>query len=61
MQSNLSQQSKDILNALWQLKNNLSQILPKDLCEYIIELIAKDQAHEKLLEYSDKGEASSRA
>ena len=47
---NLSDKSKEIIDTLWQLKNNLSQILPNDLCEYIIELIAKDQAHQKLTE-----------
>ena len=47
---NLSDKSKEIIDTLWQLKNNLSQILPNDLAEYIIELIAKDQAHQKLLE-----------
>lgn len=47
---NLSDKSKEIIDTLWQLKNNLSQILPNDLAEYIIELIAKDQAHQKLTE-----------
>ena len=47
---NLSDKSKEIIDTLWQLKNNLSQILPNDLAEYIIELIAKDQAHQKLIE-----------
>ena len=47
---NLSDKSKEIINTLWQLKNNLSQILPDDLSEYIIELIVKDQAHQNLTE-----------
>ena len=46
---NLSNQSKEILEALWQLKSSLNQIIPNDLSEYIIDLIAKDQAHQKLL------------
>ena len=45
---NLSNQSKEILEALWQLKSSLNQIIPNDLSEYIIELIAKDQAKQKL-------------
>ena len=47
---NLSEQSKEIISALWQFKSTLSQIMPNDLAEYIIELIAKDQAHQKLTE-----------
>ena len=50
MQSNLSEQSKEIISALWQFKNTLDQIMPKDLAEYILDLIAKDQAHQKFLE-----------
>ena len=46
---NLSNKSKEILEALWQLKTSLSQIMPEDLCDYIVNLIAKDQAHEKYL------------
>ena len=45
----LSQQSEDIINSLWQFKPTLAQIVPNDLAEYIIDLIAKDQAHQKLL------------
>ena len=47
---NLSEQSKEIISALWQFKLTLSQIMPNDLAEYIVELIAKDQAHQKLTE-----------
>ena len=47
---NLSEQSKEIISALWQFKPTLSQIMPNDLAEYIVELIAKDQAHQKLTE-----------
>ena len=47
---NLSEQSKEIISALWQFKPTLSRIMPDDLAEYIIELIAKDQAHQKYLE-----------
>ena len=47
---NLSEQSKEIISALWELKRSLAQVLPKDLCEYIVDLVAKDQAHQKFLE-----------
>lgn len=47
---NLSEQSKDIINSLWQFQPKLAQIMPNDLAEYIVDLIAKDQAHQKLTE-----------
>lgn len=47
---NLSDKSKEILECLWQLRNTFNQVIPSDLTDYIIELIAKDQAHQKLLE-----------
>lgn len=50
MYNNLSNQSKELINSLWQFKATLNQIIPKDLTEYIVTLIAKDQAHQKLLE-----------
>ena len=45
----LSDKSKEILASLWQLDKSLKQVIPSDLTEYIIELIAKDQAHQKYL------------
>ena len=47
---NLSDKSKEILECLWQLDKSLKQIMPSDLAEYIVTLIAKDQAHQKLSE-----------
>ena len=47
---NLSEQSKEIIDKLWQLKTSLNQIMPNDLSEYIIKLISRDQAHQKLIE-----------
>lgn len=47
---NLSKESKEILNNKLQLKKSLSQILPKDLIDYMIELIALNQAHQRFLE-----------
>ena len=46
---NLSDKSKEILECLWQLRNTFNQVIPADLTDYIIDLIAKDQAHQKLL------------
>jgi hypothetical protein len=50
MNNRLSEQSKELISSLWQFKATLNQIIPKDLAEYIVTLIAKDQAHQKLLE-----------
>ena len=47
---NLSDQSKEILENKIALRKSLSQILPADVVEYIMKLIVKDQAHQKLLE-----------
>ena len=47
---NLSDKSKEILEALWQLRNTFNQVIPSDLTDYIIELIAKDQAHQKYIQ-----------
>ena len=49
---NLSEKSKEIIAALWQLRNTFNQVIPSDLTDYVIELIAKDQAHQKLTELS---------
>ena len=46
----LSDKSKEILHSLWQLRNTFNQVIPSDLTDYVIELIAKDQAHQKLIE-----------
>ena len=47
---NLSNQSKELIESTLQLRKSLLQLFPKDLVDYIIELIVKDQAHQKLLE-----------
>ena len=47
---NLSDQSKEILENKIALRKSLSQILPADVVEYIMQLIVRDQAHQKLTE-----------
>ena len=47
---NLSAESKEILNNRLKLRQSLSQMLPKDLIDYIMELIVKDLSHQKYLE-----------
>ena len=50
MRSNLTEQSKELLNSTFQLRKILSQVLAPDLVNHIVELIVKDEAHEKFLE-----------
>ena len=50
MRSNLTEQSKELLHSTFQLRRVLSQVLAPDLVDHIIELIVKDEAHEKFLE-----------
>ena len=46
---NLSDKSKELLECLWQLRNTFNQVIPADLTDYIVQLIVKDQAHQKFL------------
>lgn len=46
----LSNQTKEILDNKIQLRKLLSQVIPSDLIDYIMELIVKDQTHQKFLE-----------
>ena len=50
MRSNLTEQSKELLNSTFQLRKILSQVLAPDLVNHIMKLIVKDEAHEKFLE-----------
>ena len=52
MYNNLSNQSKELLDTRMKLRQSLSQILPKDLVDYIMELIVKDLSHQKFIELS---------
>ena len=47
---NLSEQSKEILENKIALRKSLSQIFPADIVDYILELIVRDQAHQKFLD-----------
>lgn len=47
---NLSNQSKEILDNKLKLRQSLNQIFPKDLVNYIMEVITKDLSHQKYLE-----------
>lgn len=50
MRSNLTEQSKELLHGTFQLRRVLSQVLAPDLVDHIIELVVRDEAHEKFLE-----------
>lgn len=47
---NLSEQSKEILENKLVLRKSLSQTIPADIVEYIMQLIVRDQTHQKLIE-----------
>jgi hypothetical protein len=47
--SELSNEAKEILKSKYSLQKTLLQVLPKDVVDYLIELIVADQAHEKFL------------
>lgn len=46
----MSPELEELLHSTFKLRQTLSQVLPKEAVEYIIELIVKDGAHRKYLE-----------
>lgn len=44
----LTDQSKELLNSKLTLRKQLVQVLPEDLVDYVVELIARDKAHENV-------------
>ena len=50
MYNNLSQQAKDILENKLLLRKTLSQVLSNELLNYLMELLDKDEAHQKYLD-----------
>ena len=49
MRNNLSDKSKELLNSIPMMRQTLSQVFNLDMVNHIMELIVKDEAHEKLL------------
>ena len=45
---------EDLLENLFTLRKTLEQILQKDAVDYIIDLIAKDNAHRKFLKITEE-------
>lgn len=50
MRSNLTEQSRELLNSMLTMRKILSQVFAPDMVDYIVELIVKNEAHEKFLE-----------
>lgn len=49
LRRNLTAESQNILNSMLSFRKLLSQTLPPDMVEYVVGLVVKDGAHEKLL------------
>ena len=45
----MSPELEEFLHSTFKLRQTLSQVLPKEAVDYIMELIAKDGAHRKYL------------
>ena len=45
----MSPELEELLHSSFRLRQTLSQVLPKEAVDYIMELIAKDGAHRKYL------------
>lgn len=44
----LTDQSRELLNSKLMLRKQLMQVFPEDLVDYVVELIVRDMAHEKV-------------
>ena len=56
MRSKLTPESKEALNSLWKFRKLLAQVLTPDLVDYIVELIVREEAHQKYLELTKDDE-----
>ena len=50
MRSNLTEQSKELLNSSLSMRKMLSQVFAPDMVDYIMQIIMKNESHEKFLE-----------
>ena len=50
MRNKLTTQSKELLNSSLSMRKILSQVFAPDMVDYIMEIIVKNEAHEKFLE-----------
>jgi hypothetical protein len=52
----MSPELEELLHSSFRLRQTLSQVLPKEAVDYIMELIAKDGAHRKYLKLIEEFE-----
>ena len=55
----MSPELEELLHSTFKLRQTLSQILPVDAVNYIMELIAKDGAHRNYLKLTEETEENS--
>ena len=46
----LNKESQELIDSSYKMRNILKQVLPNDIIDYVLELVAKDMAHQKLKE-----------
>ena len=49
----MSPELEELLHSTFKLRQTLSQVLPKEVVDYIIELVVKDGAHKKYLKLTE--------
>ena len=54
MNNNISKELEEFLENSFRLRKTLEQVLPKEAVDYILNLIASDTAHHKLLELTEE-------
>ena len=52
----MSPELEELLHSTFKLRQALSQVMPKEAVDYIMELIAKDGAHRKYLKLTEETE-----
>ena len=50
----MSPELEELLHSTFKLRQTLSQVLPKEAVDYIIELVVKDGAHKKYLKLTEE-------
>ena len=50
----MSPELEEFLHSSFKLRQTLSQVLPKEAVDYIIELVVKDGAHKKYLKLTEE-------
>ena len=50
----MTQELEEFLSSSFKLRKTLEQVLPKEAIDYILDLIAKDFAHNKFLKLTEE-------